>query len=1069
MRDSPACASPSSGLRTSRPRREHTPSLSLGQALLLSCLLLGSGATATAQSFEANHCESSRYENGRLVVRSCDLASPLSYDGAQVLSFIRDNPELLGTEASSSELELSEDRAGIGGFHTHFQQMIDGIPVYDAFISINVTTTGRVQSLYSTYRSLQPGPSTPLVTEAEAEAIARAGASVQSTRLPTESDPVWFPRADGSAVIAWQLMIYAEEPLGDFLSIVDAQNGKLVLQENRMAFVSGTGLVYDPSPIQTSGNTSLVDNNDQTSPALDAERIVVTLQGLDADTGTLRGEYVDLVSLPGGKDLPDADEPSREYLYDRSDSRFEQVVIYHAVDSLQRYIHSLGFDDENEPSNGIRDFPTLAHAHWFDQQNSFYSTGDDAIHLGDGGTDHGEDGDVIIHEYGHAIQHNQNACWGGGEMGAMGEGFSDYLAASFYEDRGDALYQAFHAPCVAEWSFSHRPTDPPCLRRVDGNKIYPRDKVNQVHADGEMWSRALWDIRSLVGGVTADRMILEHHFHLPCNATMVDAAHELVATDLSLNGGANEVALRQAFCDRGIFTGADCTTPSRLTLAMSVAPNPVRAGQVATYRLDASNVTGAPLTGLTFAATVPSGSEYLESTASHGGGLEAGSVLWPPLTLAAGESISLAFDVTVDSTLVNTTLFVDDMEAGPGNFVVSHGQGTADWTLGTTNNHGGGSGLPDAPGQAWFASDPSELSDQYLTLASDITIGPKTQMRFWHDFTTERGFDGGRVEFSQDQGTTWFGTDTAQMIQTPYNSRIHASAGSPIASLRAFSGSSNGYVETIVDLDAYAGSDLRVRFRMASDGIVGSVGWYVDDVHIGTQYALNNAATVRGSAIQNSELRVDVVPSTNTPPTLHLPALPIAEIEQLFQFDFTVSDPDPGDAITVILFHGPSWLEPPTRNADGSWTLSGTPTSEDTGDHSVILRAVDDAPEAGIRQVSLTLLVNAPDQDGDGLDALSDNCAEEFNPDQLDLDGDGCGDVCDADYTQDGTIGGPDFAVFAEAFRAVTPDRPGWDPLVDHDRNGKVGGSDFTTFTRGYRRGAPGPSFRPDRNTTSCP
>ena len=52
---------------------------------------------------------------------------------------------------------------------------------------------------------------------------------------------------------------------------------------------------------------------------------------------------------------------------------------------------------------------------------------------------------------------------------------------------------------------SRRQTDPPCLRRVDGNKIYPRDKVNQVHADGEMWSRALWDIRSLVGGTTADR------------------------------------------------------------------------------------------------------------------------------------------------------------------------------------------------------------------------------------------------------------------------------------------------------------------------------------------------------------------------------------------------------------------------------------------------------------------------------------------------------------------------------------------------------------------------------------
>ena len=361
--------------------------------LVALCLQLVAAGTATGQSLHATHCDESRFENGRLVLRRCELASPLGYEESEILRFIRENPDLLGIDLATLELEAIEERTGIGGAHTRFQQTLDGIPVYDAFISVNVTGEGTVQSLYSSHRSLQLGPATPTITEEEAEAIARGGANVQSIRLPTTTELVWFPRVDGTATIAWKLMIYAEEPLGDFLSVVDAQNGKLVLQENRISFIDGSGLVYEPSPMQTSGDTSLVDNNDQTSPALDAERILVTLQGLDPGTGALRGTYVDLVSLPGGKDVPDANEPTREYFYDRSDPRFEQVVIYHAVDSVQRYIHSLGFDDANDPPNGIRDFPTLAHAHWFDQQNAFYSTGDDAIHLGDGGTDLGEDGD----------------------------------------------------------------------------------------------------------------------------------------------------------------------------------------------------------------------------------------------------------------------------------------------------------------------------------------------------------------------------------------------------------------------------------------------------------------------------------------------------------------------------------------------------------------------------------------------------------------------------------------------------------------------------------------------------
>ena len=47
----------------------------------------------------------------------------------------------------------------------------------------------------------------------------------------------------------------------------------------------------------------------------------------------------------------------------------------------------------------------------------------------------------------------------------------------------------------------------------------------------------------------------------------------------------------------------------------------------------------------------------------------------------------------------------------------------------------------------------------------------------------------------------------------------------------------------------------------------------------------------------------------------------------------------------------------------------------------------------------------APDLDGDGYqDDLCDNCSLKANASQTDSDGDGCGNVCDADFDQNGVV-----------------------------------------------------------------
>lgn len=775
---------PPNGSETGEVPMHHHPTTPARLTIAASLLLLLVAPSASAAEAP---CSSIETWGRATSYRGCAFSEPMPRTVEGARSFLAANGFRVGLELSVEDLELVQFKNSLAGTHTRFRQLHDERPVFGTLVSVHQDEVGRVRMVHrSTHSTRQviSGPN-PTLSASESEAIARlaAGKPIGETatqRMPSHPELVWFPLDDRRLTLAWQLTVYSDAPLGDFVTVIDATSGALLFQENRIAFDSGAGYAYIPNPYQTSGSGSgMVDNNDATSPALDAERIAATLFGLDAGTGLLKGEFVDLATL-NSTSLPDvdADEADRQYFYDRDDPRFEQVVVYHAIDSIQRHFHSLGFDDDTGTPNGIRDFPTLANAHWYSDDQSYYSTGDDAVHFGDGGVDDGEDADIIAHEYGHAVQHDQNASWGGGEMGAMGEGFGDYLAMSFYFSAGDAAYQAANNACVGEWdATSYSGTDPPCLRRTDGSKIYPDDITGSVHADGEIWSRALWDIRAVLGGPATDRIVLEHHFSLPANATMPVAAQEMIAVDEILNGGANESTLRTKFCDRGILSGTACLPP---------LPTPT--------------------------ITYPAGGEVL----TPGGAID---ITWE----ANGAPPDATYVVSYsDQCSSINAVFADDMESGGGNWTATHDAGSYDWALGTDSPYSGS--------YAWFATDPPFLTDQFLAMTAPITLPPGSVLSVRHTYNTESGFDGGVIEITTGDGT-WDDLGPA-ITQNGYSGSISGDHSSPIAGRDAFTGISGGYIETLVDLSGWSGQDIRVRFRMASDSSVAGVGWHVDDVSI---------------------------------------------------------------------------------------------------------------------------------------------------------------------------------------------------------------------------------------------
>jgi len=319
----------------------------------------------------------------------------------------------------------------------------------------------------------------------------------------------------------------------------------VVLAPAAPAASTAPGQVFAPNPVADLGIQTLTDQKDadyfSADPALRKAYHRVTLTNLDG-SGTLTGAYAKVLSSTGKA------ATGTSFIYTRDQDQFEQVMGYYWVTRAQLYIQSLGFGSTLPAVNKRQQ---LLRIDQFGGDNSFYreGTGKLTITLGKGGVDDAEDAEVIVHEYGHSVQDNQVPGFGStSDAGAIGEAFGDYLAVTVSAHEAPTADEA----CVADWdSTSYTSTVPHCLRRVDGNKHYPEDLVGEVHADGEIWSRALWDIRNALGPKLADTIIIRAQFDFTPGISMPDAAAATIRT-AGLYGNAAKSAVKAAFAARGL-------------------------------------------------------------------------------------------------------------------------------------------------------------------------------------------------------------------------------------------------------------------------------------------------------------------------------------------------------------------------------------------------------------------------------------------------------------------------------------------------------------------------------------
>jgi len=451
-----------------------------------------------------------------------------------------------------SQLKFDQVKESVLGNHVLYQQQFQGKPISGAWVRIDIDKEGKVynilndllpESVLKKSENLEAkkasfkdsGTAVSQIKEADAKKLAVEAALPSQAAVEDihETEPVYFQQ-NGVPVLAWKVILKATNPVAEFKIYIDAASGAVLEKNNVLKYLDGTGKVFDPNPVVVLNDTSLED----TSQIPDTAYMQITLKDLK-NTGMLDGPFVNTSTTQNR-----VKSANSNFLFKREDNGFKEVMVYFHIDRVQRYIQSLGF-------NNVLNKSIAVNIAGITDDNSYYSPATKSLTFGTGGVDDAEDAEIILHEYGHAIQDNQVRGFGASdEAKAMGEGFGDYLAGSFFSDKKSAQLK----PTIGNWdAVFYSAAEPPCLRRLDSNKKYPKDIQGEPHDDGEIWSACLWEIRGIIGRMMADKLIIAHHFLLAPNAGFEDAANALITADKNLNAGRNGNTLSDIFIRRGIL------------------------------------------------------------------------------------------------------------------------------------------------------------------------------------------------------------------------------------------------------------------------------------------------------------------------------------------------------------------------------------------------------------------------------------------------------------------------------------------------------------------------------------
>jgi uncharacterized repeat protein (TIGR01451 family) len=133
-----------------------------------------------------------------------------------------------------------------------------------------------------------------------------------------------------------------------------------------------------------------------------------------------------------------------------------------------------------------------------------------------------------------------------------------------------------------------------------------------------------------------------------------------------------------------------------------------------------------------------------------------------------------------------------------------------------------------------FSPDPRRVGVNELDSPAITLPAGSAQLTFRQNYNLESTYDGGVLEI-EIGGGAWTDILTAggSFVSGGYIAVLSTLYGNPLAGRFAWTGSSGGFITTVVNLPAAAsGQTIQLRWRCGSDSSVSGTGWYVDTVAI---------------------------------------------------------------------------------------------------------------------------------------------------------------------------------------------------------------------------------------------
>ena len=518
--------------------------------------------------------------------------------------------------------------------HLTFAQSLDGLPVFDAAITMHVAADGTVIRVTSSAARGSGREREATVAAEDAASIAAADVAPDAAVAPVRvggsatrarfsragfrrdivAALVWLPM-DGGARLAWH--VDAEpggEPALAYDLLVDARSGELLLRRNRVLDAEGSGRIVqsdatffadprrpDQMPAGAGGCPPVANQalRHLSAPFRDPGTVLF-------DSGRLSGNNVHVyrgnTSTEGALGILEG----THWIFDEpfNTAASAETALFFAVNFAHDFFYDLGFDEaagnfqvDNFGRGGLGGDPVAAIARAPGRNNATFRFSPDgtspviSMFLFDGlgcwsqdvdgdGTmdlDGDYDTDIILHEFHHGVSTRLSAGFNGAEAGAMGEGGGDFFA---YSINGDTRLAEFSRPGG--------------LRGVNA-KTYAAWACQlvifcEVHANGEIWANALWEVRErfrrdLVRGSEAAAINEAHQLYIdalalsPPAPTMLDMRDAMLLADELRQPGMPQspqfCALWESFAGRGMGVNATDTADNglnRVTASFAVPP-----------------------------------------------------------------------------------------------------------------------------------------------------------------------------------------------------------------------------------------------------------------------------------------------------------------------------------------------------------------------------------------------------------------------------------------------------------------------------------------------------------------